>query len=145
MIIFPTKNNGLTLELLVLRPENYETIKKNLNNQFKAQPNTEYGRIVKSINYILFNAGRNFNEIYDKFFKEEYGSFYDYLEQEEGFNEKFIEELKNYTTPNDNLWEVRISDCEGYNFSNLFDCFIWENNDLIEILNKALKECNNEN
>ena len=47
--------------------------------------------------------------------------------------------------PDTALWKVRISDYEGYNVANMFDCFIWEDNDLIEILNNALERCKNEN
>lgn len=145
MVIIPSKNNGSTLELYIIRPENAERIKKNLKAKFKAKLNSEYERVVNKINFLLFNAGRNLNEIYDKFFNEEYTSFYVYLEQEEGFAESFIENVRSKIMPNESLWEVRISDYEGYNFSNLFDSFGWENNDLIEKLNCALEECENEN
>lgn len=144
MVIIPSKNNGITLDLYIIRSENNEIIKNRLNAKFKATPNSEYERVVNSINFILFNAGRNFNELYDKFFKEEYATFYDYLEQEKGFDESFVEEIRNQMKPNESFWEVRISDYEGYNFSNLFDCFTWDNN-LIEILNNALRECRDEN
>ena len=145
MQIFPTKSNGIILELFILRPQNFERIQRNLKRKFKAQPASEYERIVKSINFILFNAGRNLNDIYEKFFKEEYDSFYDYLEQEVGLAEALIEEIRSHTIPNESLWEVRISDFEGYNFSNLFDVSRWEDDTIIKILNDALKESGNEN
>lgn len=145
MVIIPSKNNGITLKLYIIRPENTERIKNKLKSKFKAKPNSEYERVVNSINFILFNAGRNLNEIYDKFFKEEYSSFYDYLEQEEGFVESLIEDIRNQMMSKESLWVVRVSDYEGYNFSNLFDSFIWANNDLNEKINRALEECENEN
>ena len=145
MLILPTKSGGFDLVLLILRSKNSSNIQGKLYKKFKAEPNSEYERITKKIIYLLFTAGRNLNEVYENFFKEEFTSFYDYLEQVEGFSETFIEEIKNNTKLDDSLWEVKISDCEGYNFSQLFDDFIWENNNLIEILNNALKECENEN
>ncbi len=145
MHIFPTKSDGINIDLYIVRPIDCCTIENKLTDLYKAKKHSEYARIVKKINFILFQAGKNLNEIYEQFFKKEYPSFFDYIAQEESLTEAFIEDINAHMFPDTALWKVRISDYEGYNVANMFDCFIWEDNDLIEILNNALERCKNEN
>mgnify|MGYP005778818279 CR=1 FL=1 len=107
--------------------------------------NSEYARVVNKIIFILFNAGRNLNNIYEKFFAEEYVNINKFLEYEEGLKDELIKEINDKLKAGEYIWQVKVSNYEGYNFVNLFDINHWEDDNIISILNEALEEQNNEN
>lgn len=145
MYVIATKEDDINLILFVLRPINAEHIKNRLLNKFNAQKDSEYARVVNKITFILFNAGRNLNDIYEKFFAEEYDNINKFLEYEEGLKDELIKEINDKMKAGESIWQVKVSDYEGYNFVNLFDINYWEDDNIISILNEALEEQNNEN
>lgn len=144
MYIIATKEDDINLILLVLRPINAEPLKKRLLNKFNAQKDSEYARVVNKITFILFNAGRNLNDIYEKFFMEEYDAFDKFLEYEEGLKGELIKEINKKIKAGEAIWQVKVSDYAGYNFVNLFDINHWEDDNIISTLNEALEEQNDE-
>ena len=145
MYIIATKEGDINLILLVLRPTNAEHLKKRLIDKFNAQKNSEYARVVNKITFILFNAGRNLNDIYKKFFLEEYDTFDKFLEDEEGLEGELVKEINNKIKAGESVWQVKVCDYVGYNFVNLFDNYHWENDSIVSRLNEILEEQNNEN
>ena len=145
MYIIATKEDDINLILLVLRPINAEPLKKRLLDKFNAQKDSEYARVVNKITFILFNAGRNLNDIYEKFFMEEYDAFDKFLEYEEGLKGELIKEINKKIKADESIWQVKVSDYAGYNFVNLFDIKNWEDDNIISTLNESLEELNNEN
>lgn len=144
MYIIATKEDDINLILLVLRPINAEPLKKRLLDKFNAQKDSEYARVVNKITFILFNAGRNLNDIYEKFFMEEYDAFDKFLEYEEGLKGELIKEINKKIKAGEAIWQVKVSDYAGYNFVNLFDINHWEDDNIISTLNEALEEQNDE-
>ena len=145
MYVIATKEDDINLILFVLRPINAEHIKNRLLNKFNAQKDSEYARVVNKITFILFNAGRNLNDTYEKFFMEEYDAFDKFLEYEEGLKGELIKEINKKIKADESIWQVKVSDYAGYNFVNLFDIKNWEDDNIISTLNESLEELNNEN
>lgn len=145
MYIISRNINEIDYYLYIIRPINYDALKEKLRQKFKAKKNSEYDRIVKRINLILFEEGANLTEIYENLFNVEYNTFFEFLEEEECLDSDKVNVIRNELTDIDNLWVVKVSDYEGYNFAVLFNCVIWEENHFIDTLNKMIKECEHEN
>ena len=144
MYIIAAKEDDTNLLLFVLRPINAEPLKKRLLDKFNAQQDSEYARVVNKITFILFNAGRNLDDTYEKFFLEEYDTFGKFLEDEEGLKGELIKEINKKIKAGEEIWQVKVSDYAGYNFVNFFDIDHWEDDNIISTLNEALGEQNNE-
>ena len=139
------ENGSIDNILYVLRPEVTEEIHKRFVAEFEASPGGEYEKLVYRIANLIFFCGEDLTKTYEMFFCEEYSSFSEFLEIEQGFDEALVKCILEKCKEDENLWRIDVADYETYNFMNLFDSKTWNEESLIERINLAIARCENEN
>lgn len=131
--------------IYISRRSDNQTLKQYFLEAFGATSGSECERIVKRITNLLFDCGEDLTQIYELFYEKEYDSFSDFLENEERLSQTDITTLLKELKFGEDLWRINITDYETYNFLHLFDNSIWGEDSLNNIINIALKRCENEN
>ena len=85
-----------------------------------------------------------FLQVVYRFYCRSKTHLYSYLENEEHFSCYDIEAIKKNIGCEESLWEVQLSDYEGYNFANLFE-EAWGDLTLTTRLNDFFEGIKNEN
>lgn len=128
--------------IYILRPIITESHYNSFVSFFRASPNSQYEKLVRRIADLLFYCGENLTSLFHNFYSEEYDDFPAFLENELDFDEELISHIMEKRINDENLWRIKVSDYETYNFSNIFDTQIWEDNLLLETIDSILARCN---